>query len=220
MVWARRGLVLGLLVCLCLTETLAQGTGGAKSRPKKERPKKKKDPTTTSEIAAAQNVDIDQMAGTWYLSSVASKCSYLMTHGSSVEAVVLTLTPPSKPKQPLSVSTMTRHNHQCWEVLQAYTLTPTPGHFVLNGGRPLLDTAVVVVDTDHSSYAVFHLQKKEQVTLKFYSRTKKVSEAILDKFQDVAKKHGFDYDLMTPYPSYSHCESVEKVHVINCVPFC
>lgn len=47
-----------------------------------------------------------QMTGKWYLLNTASKCSYLMKHGSKVEPTVMTLTGPSD--QILSVSTKTR----------------------------------------------------------------------------------------------------------------
>lgn len=47
-----------------------------------------------------------QMMGRWYLLITASKCSYLMNHGSKVEPTVMTLARSSD--QTLSVSTKTR----------------------------------------------------------------------------------------------------------------
>lgn len=47
-----------------------------------------------------------------------------------------------------------------------------------------------------------------------------LSEAILDKFEDLAEKRGLGLAYVFAFPNYSHCESVDKDHVINCVPIC
>lgn len=47
-----------------------------------------------------------QMMGKWYLLIAASKCSYLMNHGTKVEPTVMTLARSSD--QTISVSTKTR----------------------------------------------------------------------------------------------------------------
>uniref|UniRef100_A0A4W5K6F2 Complement component 8, gamma polypeptide n=1 Tax=Hucho hucho TaxID=62062 RepID=A0A4W5K6F2_9TELE len=201
---------------------LAEATGGAKSRPRPQRrPPKKPKVKPIDDTPPAQNIDIQQMGGPWYLVNAASKCNFLMKNGLKVEATVMTLTPPSSPDTALSVSTTTRLNHQCWEILQAYTITPTPGRFVLNGSNPLLNTDIVIGESDYSSYAVFYYQKQGQLTMKLYGRSKDtLSEAILDKFEDLAEKKGLGLAYVFAFPNYSHCESVDKDHVINCVPIC
>ncbi|XP_029482348.1 complement component C8 gamma chain isoform X2 [Oncorhynchus nerka] len=174
-----------MVVCVCLWGS-AEVIGGAKSRPRPQRrPPKKPKVNPIDDTPPAQNIDIQQMGGPWYLVNAASKCNFLMKNGLKVEATVMTLTPPSSQDTTLSVSTTTRLNHQCWEILQAYTITPTPGRLVLNG--------------------------RSKDTL---------SEAILDKFEDLAEKRGLGLAYVFAFPNYSHCESVDKDHVINCVPIC
>lgn len=53
-----------------------------------------------------------QMTGKWYLLNVASKCSYLMTHGTAVEPTVMTLTFSPDSDKTLLVSTKTRRQVQ------------------------------------------------------------------------------------------------------------
>ncbi|NP_001117880.1 complement component C8 gamma chain precursor [Oncorhynchus mykiss] len=210
-----------MVVCVCLWGS-AEAIGGAKSRPRPQRrPPKKPKVNPIDDTPPAQNIDIQQMGGPWYLVNAASKCNFLMKNGLKVEATVMTLTSPSSQNPTLSVSTTTRLNHQCWEILQAYTITPTPGRLVLNGSRPLLNTDIVIGESDYSSYAVFYYQKQGQLTMKLYGRSKDtLSEAILDKFEDLAEKKGLGLAYVFAFPNYSHCESVDKDHVINCVPTC
>ncbi|KAM6976863.1 complement component C8 gamma chain [Aplochiton taeniatus] len=161
------------------------------------------------------------MTGTWYLLNAASKCPFLLKQGRSVEATVMTLTPPSTPGAPMLVSTTTRFNHQCWKILQAYTITPTPGRLVLNGTRPELNTDIVIGKTDYSSYAIIYYQKEEKITMKLYGRSKDtMEEAIFDQFEELAEKQGLGLAFLFTFPNYSHCESVDMDHVINCVPIC
>ncbi|XP_041717604.1 complement component C8 gamma chain isoform X1 [Coregonus clupeaformis] len=205
-----------MVVCVCLWGS-AEAVGGAVSRPRPQRrPHKKPKVNPIDDTPPPQNIDIQQMGGTWYLVNAASKCNFLMKNGLKVEATVMTLMPPSSPNTALSVSTTTRLNHQCWEILQAYTITPTPGRLLLNGSRPLLNTEIVIGETDYSSYAVFYYQKQGQLTMKLYGRSKDtLSEAILDKFEDLAEKKGLGLAYVFAFPNYSHCQSVDKDHVIT-----
>ncbi|KAJ8010801.1 hypothetical protein DPEC_G00078910 [Dallia pectoralis] len=209
------------LVCVCLWEA-AEAVGGAKSRPRPQRrPPKPPKVNPIDETPPSQNINIEQMTGTWYLVSAASKCNFLVKNGAKVEATVMTLTSPTSSGGPISVSTTTRLNHQCWEILQEYTVTPAPGRLVLKGSRPELNTDVVIGETDHSSYAIFYYQKQGQLTMKLYGRSKDtLSEAILDRFEDLAEKRGLGLAYVFAFPNYSHCMSVEKDYVINCVPIC
>ncbi|KAA8580865.1 hypothetical protein FQN60_013823 [Etheostoma spectabile] len=239
-VW-RFMLAVVVLMCLCLWGS-TEAVGGAVSRPKpQKRPPKKPKVDPIELIPAAQNVDIQQMAGTWYLLNTASKCSYLMTHGTKVEPTVMTLTHSSA--QTLSVSTKTRHNHQCWEILQVYDLTPTTGKLTLQGTRPELNTEIVIGETDYNSYAIMYYQKLGKMTMKLYGgflsydalvwyfRSKSqvvvliffysarsvdnLSEPMLTKFEQLAEKQGLGLAYLFPFPNYSHCGDVDKDHVIS-----
>uniref|UniRef100_A0AAY5L8W3 Lipocalin/cytosolic fatty-acid binding domain-containing protein n=1 Tax=Esox lucius TaxID=8010 RepID=A0AAY5L8W3_ESOLU len=204
------------VACVCLWGA-AEAVGGAKSRPRPQRrPQKKPKVNPVEEILPPGDINIQDMSGTWYLVSAASKCNFLVKNGLKVEATVMTLTPPTASGDPISVSTTTRLNHQCWEILQVYTVTPAPGRLVLNGSRPELNTDIVIGETDYSSYAVFYYQKQGQLTMKLYGRSKDtLSEAILDKFEDLAEKKGLGLAYVFAFPNYSHCTSVEKDNVIS-----
>ncbi|KAM3860420.1 complement component C8 gamma chain [Diretmus argenteus] len=219
-VW-RYTMVVVMCMCLCLWET-TDAVGGAKSRPRlQRRPPKKPKVNPIEQTPPAQNVNIQQMGGTWYLLNSASKCSYLMKHGTKVEPTVITFTAPSKADDPLSVSTKTRHNHQCWEILQVYNLTPTPGHLTLKGANAELNTEIVIGETDYNSYAIMYYKKLGKITMKLYGRSVDVlSEPILAKFEQLAEKQGLGLAYLFPFPTYSHCGSVDQDHIINCVPTC
>ncbi|XP_056290070.1 complement component C8 gamma chain [Pseudoliparis swirei] len=208
-----------MLMFVCLWGS-AEAVGGARSRPRlQRRPPKKPKVDPVDLIPAAQNIDIQQMTGTWYLLNTASKCSYLINHGTKVEPTVVTLT--LSPEQTLSVSTKTRRNHQCWEILQVYNLTPTPGKLKLKGARPELDTEIVIGEVVYDSYAIMYYQKRGQITMKLYGRSvDNLSEPMLTKFEQLAEKQGLGLAYLFPFPTYSHCGKVDQNHVINCVPVC
>ncbi|GAA6228346.1 complement component C8 gamma chain [Lates japonicus] len=219
-VW-RCMLAMMLLMCVCLWGS-SEAVGGAKSRPRPQRrPPKKPKVEPIDETPPAQNIDIQRMTGIWYLLNTASKCSYLINHGTKVEATVMTLTHSSASNQTLSVSTKTRHNHQCWEILQVYDLTPTPGKLTLKGPRPELNTEIVIGETDYTSYAVLYYQKKGKITMKLYGRSvDNLSEPMLTKFEQLAAKQDLGLAYLFPFPTYSHCGNVDQDHIINCVPTC
>ncbi|KAL7374090.1 hypothetical protein ABVT39_021847 [Epinephelus coioides] len=209
------------LMCVCLWDS-TEAVGGAVSRPRPQRRPRKKPKVEPIDVTpAAQNVDIQQMTGTWYLLNTASKCSYLINHGTKVEPTVMTLTRSSPTDETLSVSTKTRHNHQCWEILQVYDLTPTPGKLTLKGTRPELNTEIAIGETDYTSYAIMYYQKRGKITMKLYGRsTDNLSELMLTKFEQLAEKQGLGLAYLFPFPTYSHCGDVDQDHVINCVPTC
>ncbi|XP_059182858.1 complement component C8 gamma chain [Centropristis striata] len=216
-VW-RCMLAVVVLMCVCLWDS-TEAVGGAKSRPRPQRPPRKKKPVDPLDSTpAAQNVDIEQMTGTWYLLNTASKCTFLMKHGTSVEPTVMTLT---RANQTLSVSTKTRRDHMCWEILQVYHLTPTNGKLTLKGSSPALNTEIVIGETDHTSFAIMYYQKQGKITMKLYGRSvDNLSEPMLTKFEQLAEKQGYGLAYLFPFPNYSHCGTVDKDHVINCVPTC
>ncbi|XP_061878006.1 complement component C8 gamma chain [Entelurus aequoreus] len=208
-----------LIICLW---GASEAVGGAKSRPRpKRRPRKKTKVDPVDLTPPQKNIDVQQMTGTWYLLNTASKCSYLMDHGTKVEPTVMTLTFSPTSAQTLLVSTKTRHNHQCWEILQVYDLTPTLGRLTLQGSRAELNTDIVVVETDYSSYAILCYQKLGKITMKLYSRSvDNLSEPILSKFEQLAEKQSLGLAFLFPFPTYSHCGDVDQHHKINCVPTC
>ncbi|XP_047424670.1 complement component C8 gamma chain [Mugil cephalus] len=212
---------LAVAVLMCLWD-FTEAVGGAVSRPRPVRrpPKKPKvDPIDLTQ--PAQNIDIERMTGTWYLLLAASKCSFLMTQGTKVEPTVMVLTRTPDSAQTLSVSTKTRHSHQCWEIRQVYTLTTTPGRLTLKGARPEMNTEIVVGETDYTSYAIIYYQKRGKMTMKLYSRSlDNLSEPMLAKFEQLSEKQGMGLAYLFPFPTYSHCGTVDEDHIINCVPTC
>ncbi|KAM6971694.1 complement component C8 gamma chain [Tautogolabrus adspersus] len=218
-VWRWMLAVVGLM-CVCLWGS-AEAVGGAVSRPRPQRRPPKKKPTVDPIDLAptAQNIDIQRMAGRWYLLNTASKCSFLINHGTKVEPTVMTLTPNSD--QTLSVSTKTRHNHLCWEILQVYNLSPTPGKLTLKGSRPELNTEIVIGESDYDNYAIMYYQKRGKITMKLYGRSvDDLSEPMLTKFEQLAEKQKLGLAYLFPFPTYSHCGEVDQDHIINCVPTC
>ncbi|XP_073344815.1 complement component C8 gamma chain [Pagrus major] len=218
-VW-RFMLAVVVLMCVCLWAS-TEAVGGAVSRPRPQRrpPKKTKvDPIDVT--PSAQNIDIQRMTGVWYLLNTASKCSYLINHGTSVEPTVMNLTRSLDSDQILSVSTKTRHNHQCWEILQVYHKS-TSSRLTLKGARPELNTEIVIGETDYDSYAIMYYHKLDKITMKLYSRTvDDLSEQMLSKFEQLAAKQNLGLAFLFPFPTYSHCDVVDRDHVINCVPTC
>ncbi|RVE58893.1 hypothetical protein OJAV_G00198820 [Oryzias javanicus] len=213
-------LALVMLMCCCLWSP-AETVGGAKSRPRPQRRPKKPKANPVDENPPAPNVDIQQMTGRWYLLIASSKCPYLLKHGTKVEPTVMTLTRSSASDQILSVSTKTRHNHQCWEIKQEYHLSPVGGRLTLKGARPELNTEIVIGETDYTSYAVIYYHKLGQVTVKLYSRSvETLSEPMLTKFEQLSEKQGFGLAYHFSFPDYSHCGEVDQDHVINCIPTC
>ncbi|KAM9839681.1 complement component C8 gamma chain [Aulostomus maculatus] len=209
-------LIVVVLIVVCLWGSVG-AVGGAKSRPRPQRRPHKKTKVEPADLTPpAQNIDIKQMTGTWYLLNTASKCSYLMNHGTKVEPTVMTLTFSPESDETLLVSTKTRHNHQCWEILQMYNLKQTPGKLTLKGARPELNIEIVIGETDYSSYAIMYYQKGGKITMKLYGGTvDNLSEPMLTKFEQLAEKQGMGLAFLFPFPTYSHCGDVDQHHTIN-----
>lgn len=217
--WYRVLVVVVLLMSL-LGSTAA--VGGAVSRPRPQRRPPKKPKVEPIDVTPpAPDIDIQQMMGTWYLLITASKCPYLIKHGTKVEPTVMTLTASSTSDSTISVSTKTRHNHQCWEIQQVYTLSTTPGRMTLKGARPEHNTEIVIGETDYTSYAVIYYQKRGKMTIKLYVRSiGELSEPVLSKFEQLAENQNVGLAYLFSFPTYSHCGDVDRNHVINCVPTC
>ncbi|XP_041670450.1 complement component C8 gamma chain [Cheilinus undulatus] len=209
------------LSAICLWDS-SEAVGGAVSRPRPQRRPPRKPKVNPIDLTpSAQNTDIQRMTGRWYLLNTASKCSYLINHGTRVEPTVMTLTLSSSSDPTMSVSTKTRHNHQCWEILQVYHLSTTPGKLTLKGARPQLNTEIVIGETDYDNYAIMYYQKRGKITMKLYGRSvDDLSEPMLTKFEQLAEKQNLGLAYLFPFPTYSHCGEVDQDHVINCVPTC
>uniref|UniRef100_A0A3Q0QU56 Complement component 8, gamma polypeptide n=1 Tax=Amphilophus citrinellus TaxID=61819 RepID=A0A3Q0QU56_AMPCI len=193
-----------MLTCVYLWGS-GDAVGGAKSRPRpQKRPPKKPKITPIDLTEPAQNIDIERMLGRWYLLNSASKCSYLINHGTKVEPTVMTITRTPTSNEMLSVSTKTRHNHQCWEILQVYHLNPgTPGRLTLKA-HPEDNIEIVIGETDYDSYAIMYYQKRGMITVKLYGRfLNNLSEPLLTKFEELAAKQNFQRAYHFPFPTYS-----------------
>ncbi|KAF4075840.1 hypothetical protein AMELA_G00223410 [Ameiurus melas] len=181
------------------------------ARPK---PKPKPDKKPIEEIAPAQKVEISKMSGQWYLLSVASRCKYLLEHGYKVEGTIITLTAPVSPSAPIKVSTFTKHNFQCWEIKQQYETTKNVGQLLLKGKIKEKNSEILIVDTDYNSYAILFYKRMKNHTLKLYGRTPEIAEAIVDKFEDIAKKQDLGLDVVFQFPTYGFCQSADKEHTL------
>ncbi|KAM9332611.1 complement component C8 gamma chain [Pholidichthys leucotaenia] len=229
-----------VLMCVCLWSS-TEAVGGAKSRPKPQRRRQATEKAIELASAQSMNLHLlglirflhtalsfvlccqelltlltwvtsKPMTGKWYLLYTASKCSYLINRGTSVEPTVMTLSISPESNQMLSVSTKTRHNHQCWEIMQVYYITSTPGVLFLKGSNPKLNTEIVIADTDHNSYAIMYYKKLGKVTMKLYVRSVgfTVSEPLLTKFEELAEKENMPRAYHFPFPSYSKSEKASQ----------
>uniref|UniRef100_A0A3B4TG85 Complement component 8, gamma polypeptide n=1 Tax=Seriola dumerili TaxID=41447 RepID=A0A3B4TG85_SERDU len=209
-------LAMMLLMCVCLWDH-SEAVGGAVSRKRIKAPVYKKPKITPIDVAPSpQHIDINRMTGVWYLLNVASKCSYLMNHGTRAEPTHIEITCPLACDKTLFVSTKTRFNHQCWEIQQVYQLTPTTGRLTLKGPHPHLNTDIVIADTDYNSYAIMYYQKLGKMTMKLYVRSvDDLSEPVLTKFEQLAEKQELGLAYLFPFPTYSHCASVDQDHVLS-----
>lgn len=186
--------------------------GATRSQGRRNQRKQKESPI--DKITAAPNLNLDQMAGKWYLISVASKCPYLLETGFKVESTIISLTPPSAADEPMLVSTLRKLNEQCWEIKQEYETTKTKGRLLISNKNPRKNIDIVIAETDHNSYAMFYYQRHGKISLKLYGRSPKVPDSIADKFEELAAKQSLGLDYVFQFPDYSFCESTDKDYVL------
>ncbi|XP_062842006.1 complement component C8 gamma chain [Trichomycterus rosablanca] len=203
-------------VCLLvvLTLVLSLCDAGKKKRWKPQPKPKKPDEKPVEEMLPARYIDINQMSGKWYLLTVASRCPYLLEHGYKAEGTIMTLTAPASPGGPVKMNTLTKHNFQCWEIQQDYETTNMTGIFLLKSRIPVKNTDVLVVDTDYSSYTVLLYKRMKNITMKLYGRSTRVSDAVVDKFEDLATKQNLGLDVIFEFPVYGFCPSADKEHTL------
>ncbi|KAL2085897.1 hypothetical protein ACEWY4_019217 [Coilia grayii] len=187
----------------------------AATRNRSGRNQRKQKENPIDKITAASNLNLNQMAGKWYLISVASKCPYLLENGFKVESTIISLTPPTATDAPVLVSTLRKLNQQCWEIKQEYQTTKDKGRFLIANKNERKNIDIVIGETDHSSYAILYYQRHGKISMKLYGRSSKVPDSIADKFEDIAAKQNLGLDYVFQFPDYSFCETPDKDHVLG-----
>ncbi|KAK0135059.1 Complement component C8 gamma chain [Merluccius polli] len=200
-----------VLMCVCLWgSATADPVGAAKVRERIVRKQKPPNPTANpvDRIPVGRPIDMSMLRGKWYLLNLASKCPYQLRPGSRAEATFIDLTPPEGPGSSMSVSTKTRFNHDCWEIIQQYYPTPTQGRYLLKGKKDSeSDTDVIIMEVDNA-YAFILYQRKGMVTLKLYGRsTINLSEPMLAKFERLAQEYNMSLAYLFPFPTFGKSTS-------------
>ncbi|CAL8400646.1 unnamed protein product [Gadus morhua 'NCC'] len=210
-----------VLLCVCLWGTTDAGVAKERERVVRKPRKPAPTPSAVERSPGAPPIDMSKMWGKWYLLNLASTCPHQLQQGASSEATVINLTPPEQESSPVSVSTKTRFNHDCWEILQKYYPTKTNGRYILKGNsvsEPSTDVIIMELD---NAYAFILYHKKGKITAKLYGRsTVNLSEPMLTKFETLAQEKGMSLAYLFPFPTFGHCDSVTKDHVIDCIPTC
>ncbi|MBN3304205.1 complement component C8 gamma chain [Amia ocellicauda] len=200
-------------VSMCLVAVLGTCVlrTGAAARPGQD--KQKDNPI--DKIAAQDNLQLPQMAGKWYLLGVASECNYLRENNFKLEGTTITLTAPSSPKAPLSVSTLRKLDLQCWDIRQEYQTMKTTGRFLLKGRGASNNIDIVIGETDYRSYAILYYQKRRKISVKLYGRSTEIPEDIIDKFEQSALNQKITNDFIYYFPKYGFCESADEFHILH-----
>ncbi|XP_053818340.1 complement component C8 gamma chain isoform X1 [Vidua chalybeata] len=164
-------------------------------------------------VVAQEGLNLHQLSGKWFLVGMASHCSYLAEHSHQLEATTVTMTVLDG--QSLAISTFRKLDRMCWEIRQHYLPTQAPGHFLLKGRRKSSKVNVVVGETDPSSFVILYYQKGRSISVKLYGRTSKVSDAVVDKFEQRVRAVGLSEDVTYYFPTYGFCDSTDEFHVLN-----
>ncbi|XP_069628278.1 complement component C8 gamma chain isoform X2 [Haliaeetus albicilla] len=164
---------LGTLLLLSLLLTAPPGLGQGPAR--RRRPPPPQSPL--EKVAAQEELGLPQLAGRWFLVSMASRCSYLAEHSHQLEATAVTVTVPDG--QSLAISTFRKLDGMCWEIKQRYLPAQAHGRFLLKG------------------------------------RTSRVSDAIMDKFEQRVRAVGLSEDMTYYFPTYGFCDSADEFHVLD-----
>ncbi|KAI5092183.1 complement component C8 gamma chain precursor [Silurus meridionalis] len=197
-----------LSLVLLLGFSLWEPVDGRRTR-YKPKPKPTSATKPVEEIPPAPKVRIDEISGQWYLLSMASRCKYLMEHGYKAEGTIIKLNVPSSQKDPIEVSTLTKLG-----IFQVLCSNLSVCIFIL-ANLPAKNTDVTIVDTDYSSYIILLYKKLGKSSLKLYGRSPKISDDIVDKFEDIARKQGLGLETVFQFPIYGFCQSVDKDHTLG-----
>ncbi|KAM6337599.1 complement component C8 gamma chain isoform 2-T2 [Alca torda] len=196
-----------LLLGLLLTAPPALGQGPGQQR----RPAPAQSPL--EKVAAQEELSLPQLAGRWFLVSVASHCSYLAEHSYQLEATTVTVT--ILDGQSLAISTFRKLDGMCWEIRQRYLPTQARGRFLLKGRGYGRKVDVVVGETDYSTYAILYYQKGRSISVKLYGRTSRVSDDVTDKFEQRVRAVGLNEDVTYYFPQYGFCDSADEFHILD-----
>ncbi|XP_027559211.1 complement component C8 gamma chain [Neopelma chrysocephalum] len=181
-----------------------------------QRPRRRRPPPAQSpldKVAAQEGLSLPQLAGRWFLVSMASRCSHLAEHSHQLEATTVTVTVLDG--QSLAISTLRKLDGMCWEIRQRYLPAQAPGRFLLKGHGHSSKVDVVVGEMDPSSFAILYYQKGRSISVKLYGRTSRVSDAIADKFEQHVRAVGLSEDVTYYFPSYGFCDSADEFHVLD-----
>ncbi|NWV19243.1 CO8G protein, partial [Origma solitaria] len=154
-----------------------------------------------------------QLSGKWFLVGMASRCSYLAEHSHQLEATTVMVT--ILDGQSLAISTFRKLDRMCWEIRQHYLPAQAPGRFRLKGRRKSSKVDMVVGEADPSSFVILYYQKGRSISVKLYGRTRLVSDAIVDKFEQRVKAVGLSEDVTYYFPTYGFCDSADEFHILD-----
>ncbi|KFW70620.1 Complement component C8 gamma chain, partial [Pygoscelis adeliae] len=105
----------------------------------------------------------------------------------------------------------------CWEIRQRYLPAQAHGRFLLKGRGYGGKVGVVVGETDHSSYAILYYQKGQSISHlpPCAGRSVRVSDAVVDKFEQRVSAVGLSEDTTYYFPTYGFCDSADEFHVLD-----
>ncbi|XP_074412205.1 complement component C8 gamma chain isoform X2 [Zonotrichia albicollis] len=106
-------------------------------------------------------------------------------------------------------------DRMCWEIRQHYLPAQAPGRFLLKGHRKSSKVDVVVGEADPSSFIILYYQKGRGISVKLYGRSSRVSDAVVDKFEQRARAVGLSQDVTYYFPTYGFCDSADEFHVLD-----
>ncbi|NWR89550.1 CO8G protein, partial [Furnarius figulus] len=164
-------------------------------------------------VAAQEGLSLPQLAGKWFLVSMASHCSYLAENSHQLEATTVMVAVLDG--QNLAISTFRKLDRICWEIRQHYLPVQAPGRFLLKGHGHGSKVDVVVGEADPSSFAILYYQKGRSISVKLYGRTSQVSDIIMDKFEQHVKSVGLSEDVTYSFPTYGFCNSADEFHILD-----
>ncbi|NXE55663.1 CO8G protein, partial [Casuarius casuarius] len=153
-----------------------------------------------------------QFAGKWFLAGVASRCGYLAERSHHLEATAVVVAVEG---QSLAVSTFRKLDGMCWEIKQHYLPAKARGRFLLKGRGYSSKVDVVVGQTDYSSYAILYYQRGRSISVKLYGRASRVSDAVVERFEQHVRAVGLNEDVTYYFPTYGFCDSADEFHILD-----
>ncbi|XP_025962005.2 complement component C8 gamma chain [Dromaius novaehollandiae] len=191
------------LLLLALLLSASQGQ-------KRRRPPPPESPI--EKVAIQENLSLPQFAGKWFLVGVASRCSYLAEHSHHLEATAVVVAVEG---QSLAISTFRKLDGMCWEIKQHYLPAKAHGRFLLKGRGYSSKVDVVVGQTDYSSYAILYYQRGRSISVKLYGRASRVSDAVVERFEQHVRAVGLNEDVTYYFPTYGFCDAADEFHILD-----